>query len=219
MLMIHESRLFGDETSRHVFLQLVDEHDMALMESEAEAFRSFSGGSDWCIQAIPVSDWNQDLTPWEADPVFGKQRFGNGAPQTLQGLLAFIKDAGRRYYLCGYSLAGLFALWASYQTPAFSGVVAASPSVWYPDWISYSDKHSIQTPLVYLSLGDKEEKARNPIMASVGNAIRRQHEILISSGVEAVLEWNPGNHFVNSDQRTAKGIAWMLEKINGGNGR
>lgn len=212
MLMIHERKLFGDETSRNVFLQLVDEHDMALMESEAEAVRSFSGGSDWCIQAIPVSDWNQDLTPWEADPVFGKQRFGNGAPQTLQGLLASIKDARHRFFLCGYSLAGLFALWASYQTPDFSGVVAASPSVWYPDWISYSEKHSIQTPFVYLSLGDKEEKARNPIMASVGSAIRRQHEILVSSGAETVLEWNPGNHFVNSDQRTAKGIAWMLDR-------
>lgn len=219
MLMIHESKLFGDETSKNVFLQLVDEHDIALMESEVEAVRSFIGCSGWCIRAIPVSDWNLDLTPWEADSVFGRQRFGNGAPQTLQMLLESMKEDERRYFLCGYSLAGLFALWAGYQTDAFSGIVAASPSVWYPDWISYSEKHSIQTPFAYLSLGDKEEKAKNPIMASVGRAIRRQHEILISSGISTVLEWNPGNHFVNSDQRTAKGIAWMLEKINGGNGR
>ena len=34
--------------------------------------------------------------------------------------------------LGGYSLAGLFALWASTQTDLFYGVAAASPSVWFP---------------------------------------------------------------------------------------
>ena len=47
-------------------------------------------------------------------------------------------------------------------------------------------------------------------MAQVGNAIRRQEELLREHGVNAILEWNVGNHFVDSDKRMAKGFAWLL---------
>ncbi|MCR4712531.1 MAG: esterase, partial [Clostridia bacterium] len=56
----------------------------------------------------------------------------------------------------------------------------------------------------------KEERTRNPVMATVGRAIQRQHEILTAGGIRTTLEWNPGNHFMDSDKRTAKGIAWLL---------
>ena len=106
----------------------------------------------------------------------------------------------------------MFALWAGFQTNSFAGIVAASPSVWYPDWIDYARAHRIQSPAVYLSLGDREEKTKNPVMATVGNAIREMHEILKTSCASSCLEWNPGNHFADSDRRLAKGIAWMLNK-------
>ncbi len=214
MIMMDDVRRFGNAASKNCFVQLVDGHDLELMEREAESVRALSGSSDWCIAAIPVSDWNQDLTPWEADPVFGRQRFGDDAPGTLRALLAFI-EPDCRTFLCGYSLAGFFALWAAYQTEAFSGVVAASPSVWYPGWIPYAEKNRIRASAVYLSLGDREEKTRNPVMATVGNAVRRQYELLASAGKESVLEWNPGNHFVDSEKRTAKGIAWILKTMDG----
>jgi hypothetical protein len=116
----------------------------------------------------------------------------------------------RRYVLCGYSLAGLFALWAAYQTDRFAGIVAASPSVWYRDWLSYAEAHVIRVPKVYLSLGDREEKTKNPVMATVGNAIREQHRMLRERGIACQLDWNPGNHFADSGRRMAKGMAWML---------
>ncbi len=28
--------------------------------------------------------------------------------------------------------------------------------------------------------------------------------------INTILEWNPGNHFVDSEKRTAKGFAWVL---------
>jgi hypothetical protein len=65
---------------------------------------------------------------------------------------------------------------------------------------------------VYLSLGDKEEKTKNPMMAQVGNAIRKMHELLLSQGIDTVLEWNPGNHFVDSDKRMVKGFVWLMNK-------
>ena len=79
------------------------------------------------------------------------------------------------------------------------------------------DEHDLQSsekrPLaksIYLSLGDKEEKAKNPVMALVGNAIRKQHELLMEQEVNTILEWNIGNHFVDSEKRMAKGFAWLL---------
>lgn len=210
--------LFGDAASQTFFLQLVDEHDRELMGSEAAALRELAGREDWCIAAIPVADWNRDLTPWKAGPVFGRQSFGDGAAQTLDMVIRQVIPAmerenpavDRRYVLCGYSLAGLFALWAAYQTDRFAGIVAASPSVWYRDWLSYAEAHVIRVPKVYLSLGDREEKTKNPVMATVGNAIREQHRMLRERGIACQLDWNPGNHFVDSDRRMAKGMAWML---------
>ena len=62
-------------------------------------------------------------------------------------------------------MAGLFSLWAAYQTDAFAGVAAASPSIWFPDFLQYMKEHDIRTESVYLSLGDREEKTRNLVMA------------------------------------------------------
>ena len=65
---------------------------------------------------------------------------------------------------------------------------------------------------VYLSLGDKEEKARNPVMAMVGTHIREAHKVLKRKGIDTVLEWNEGNHFKDSDLRTAKAFAWVMKQ-------
>ncbi len=67
--------------------------------------------------------------------------------------------------LGGYSLAGFFALWSSYQTELFDGIAAVSPSVWYPQWMEYAKDNKPLATSVYLSLGDKEEKTKNPTMA------------------------------------------------------
>ena len=66
---------------------------------------------------------------------------------------------------------------------------------------------------VYLSLGDREEKTRNPIMASVGDRIRELDRFLRGQGYHSTLEWNPGNHFRESDKRMANGIVWMLKNM------
>ena len=50
-------------------------------------------------------------------------------------------------------------------------------------------------------------------MAQVGNAIRKQHEILKSQIDNTILEWNPGNHFNDSEKRTAKGFVWVMNMM------
>lgn len=208
-----DMQTFGNDNSKNLFIHLVNEYEIGLIQKEADELREMSKSTDWCLAPIMVDDWNNDLTPWNADPVFGKEGFGDGAQATLDRLInSDMSELGcdRDVFLCGYSLAGLFALWAAYQTGVFAGIVAASPSVWYPGWIGYAGGHRIMTSKAYLSLGTKEEKARNPVMARVGDCIRKQYELLESAGVTSQLDWNPGNHFVDSEKRTAKGMAWML---------
>lgn len=226
-------QLYGNKDGQNLFVQMVDDHDLEVMESEAARLTELAGHTDWCIAAVKVSNWNQDLTPWPSDPVFGKVGFGDGAQKTLDMLLGEVlpqlaeelpnvgeklTNTGKELpnawkpYICGYSLAGLFALWAVYKTDAFAGAAAVSPSVWYPGWLDFAGRNKIKVPEVYLSLGMKEEKTRNRVMSTVGNAIREQYELLQSAGIHCQLDWNPGNHFVDSDVRVAKGLAWLLEQ-------
>ena len=87
-----------------------------------------------------------------------------------------VKD--REHWLMGYSLAGLFALWAAYESDVFSGIVCCSGSLWFPDWDHYVRDHVIQSKCsVYLSLGGKEEKTKNKVMAAVGDRTRRRKAV------------------------------------------
>ena len=200
---------FGDPDSDIVLIHPVDDHDLKGIENEFTAIINSCKMRSRLI-AVSIDAWNNDLSPWEAPPVFGKEGFGSGASKTLGELLKLCDDKNRTYYIGGYSLAGLFALWAAYQTDAFDGVATASPSVWFPGFAEYMKKNNIRTAAVYLSLGDKEEKTRNPIMATVGDRIREVHALLENRGINCILEWNEGNHFRDVDLRTARAFAWTL---------
>ncbi len=165
------------------------------------------------LACLPCGDWNRDLSPWEAPPVFGRESFGGGAAETLARLTDWLdtQEDGTPVLLGGYSLAGLFALWAAYQSDRFRGVAAVSPSVWFPGWTDWIRGRPIRTGAVYLSLGDRESRTRNPVMASVADCIAAQERAL-RGGVPCVLEWNEGNHFRDAALRTAKGFVWLLEQ-------
>ena len=207
--------LYQNEAAKHLLIQPIDEHDLEGLDQEVETIKELSDKS-FSLVAFMIKDWNQELTPWGAPPVFGKTPFGSGAEKTLEfitsRLLPEVQENIPHLILGGYSLAGLFALWSGYQTDKFDGIVAASPSVWFPKWIEYATDNKPLAKSIYLSLGDKEEKAKNPVMAQVGNAIRRQNELLTGQMDNTILEWNPGNHFVDSEKRTAKGFAWVMDK-------
>ena len=218
--MNFEIKTYGELTADTLLIQMVDDHDLEVIEKEAALIRDFSGGQDFCLKAVKVKSWNHDLSPWPAPAVFGDEDFGDGAARTLMFLLDEIladlpKDpaqAFKRIYIGGYSLAGLFALWAGYQTDRFDGVAAASPSIWFPGFLEYMRNNKIFAEAVYLSLGDREEKTKNPLMSQVGNAVREAEILLQKEGKECILEWNKGNHFKQPDLRTAKAFAWLMNR-------
>ena len=167
--------------------------------------------ADFHLLAMKVNNWYQDLSPWEAPAVFGNMPFGNGASDTLAEILQYATDKNKTYLIGGYSLSALFALWAAYQTDVFKGVAAASPSIWFPQFTDYMQKHRMQSKYVYLSLGDKESKTRNSVMATVGERIQEAQGILNHHGVNCTLDWNQGNHFQEPDLRTARAFAWLMK--------
>ena len=167
-----------------------------------------------------VENWNDELSPWSADAVLRNQPFLGKAENTLSFVTdVFIPELISRYSLPsdikivigGYSLAGLFALWASYMTDIFHAVAAVSPSVWFPGWIEFATERHILADKVYLSLGNREEKTNNRTMARVGDNIRLQKELLDRQGIQCVLEWNDGNHFRDVEKRVARGMLWAAE--------
>ncbi len=175
----------------------------------------------FAMTAWEIADWERDLMPGGDPAVSKRPEAGTGAVDTLRylvdGLLPWMKE---RYgelpvVLGGYSLAGLFSLWASRETNAFAGIAAASPSVWIQGWPEYADSHPLHARQVYLSLGEREEKTRNRAIAQVGERIRNEHALLGRQLGESncALEWNPGGHFVDCDHRLARAFIWNIQRL------
>ena len=169
-----------------------------------------------------VEDWNADFSPWEFT-LNKKMSFSGDGRKTLDWLLNnCIPYCEKEYALtderiiCGYSLAGLFSLWAFYESQAFSEVISCSGSLWFRDWINYAESRTAPpNSSVYLSLGDREEKARDRVMATVGDCTRTQYEIVCGDKNVSrhILELNEGGHFNEPEKRIAKGIKWITDEV------
>ena len=211
--------IYGEAHAEYLLLQMTGEHELQSMDHEVAVIAQSS--RNFLFAAIPVESWNDALSPWKSPAVWGKQGFGGNAEDTLRFLTEQVIPTLKqqlelsenvKIILGGYSLAGLFALWASTQTKLFYGIAAASPSVWFPGWMEFERQHPIQAQHIYLSLGDKEEHTKNTVMAAVGDNIRALHSRLTARGADCALEWNSGGHFKDADLRTARAFRWAMEE-------
>ena len=178
--------------------------------------------ADFSLAAIGGLDWDGELSPWPA-PSVGKgfPAFAGKADLYLRSLVEEILPALEASLphppacriLAGYSLAGLFALYALYRTDRFARAVSASGSLWYPGFCDFVERHSPCRPpdKLYFSLGDREAKAKNPVLQTVQSSMERVFDWYRRLGVPTVFELNPGNHFQDTVLRTARGITWILE--------
>ena len=214
-------RIYGADCAEYLLLQMTDEHELQRMDNEVAAIAQ-GAAHPFLFATVPVKNWNDELSPWEAPAVWGKESFGGDAADTLHFLIErgiptlkqqFHLPENIKIILGGYSLAGLFALWASTQTDLFYGIAAASPSVWFPGWMEFEQQHPIQAQRIYLSLGDREERTRNATMAAVGDNIRALHRELAGRSKDCTLEWNSGGHFKDTDLRTARAFRWAMEDM------
>ena len=209
------------DTAIYLLIQPVDEHDIEVLDNEVEEILN-NTDKHFSLIAFKIEDWNNELSPWEAPPAFGKKSFGSGAKDTLEFIESRLIPPVKEKYdysddvkviLGGYSLAGLFSLWSAYKSKTFSGIAAASPSVWFNGWDEFMNNNTPLSNTIYLSLGDTEEKKKNKVMSAVGDKIRKQEQLLKNDNINTILEWNKGGHFSNSDIRVAKAFVWCIENL------
>lgn len=168
------------------------------------------------IVVLPAN-WEKDLSPWKADRAFrAGNDFGGGAQDYLMTVLGFIKEFEkgkdvRRRMIAGYSLSGLFALWAAYNTDVFDSVASVSGSLWYDGFADYACSRDIMAKCVYFSLGDKESGTPNKRMAAVENCTRRICAFLCARNVKTEFRLNEGGHFDNVITRIAEAIDFLEE--------
>lgn len=217
--------VYSDKAPEFILIQPADKREIDLLDKQTAHIKTLTS-RPFAFAAFEVTDWNNELSPWQADAVFGDEPFGNGGQNTLAFIEKFFIPRLKNKFgkdlpiiLGGYSLAGLFSLWAAYNSNKFNAAAAVSPSVWFDGWLEYIEENSPFAKVFYLSLGKKEEKTRNKTMAAVGENIRRQYEKLCENNAESVLEFNEGNHFTQPQIRTAKGFAWCINALHKANQR
>ena len=185
---------------------------------------------------IGVDLWEENFSPWCAPRVFAKgPNFGDGAQKTLDTLInqvipwteSELTEPPAYRVLVGYSLAGLFSLWAGVSqpgpssqsdtvpTPTFQRIGAVSGSFWFPGLLDYVDQQlnggAVGLTHAYLSLGDREARTPNPQIMHV----RENAELLASkldkAGITSMFELNRGNHFQNIEGRMQKSLDWLVK--------
>lgn len=212
-------RFFESEAPSCILIQPSARHETATLQREAECIAALSG-VPFVLVAFDVDNWMVDLMPWPDNNISREDEAGKKGQVTLEYVLLTLLPTLHETYgslpiiIGGYSLGGLFALWASSQTDSFAAVAAASPSVWIKDWVPYALEHPTMANSVYLSLGNEEEHVKNRAIKKVGDCIRKEYEILahIIGLDHCTLVWEEGNHFTDNEGRVARAFAWCLKR-------
>lgn len=166
-------------------------------------------------------DWNADLSPWPAKACFrGGEDFAGLADTHLDRIEQAMSAAEegltiRRRGVFGYSLAGLFALYALVRSDRFDGAATASGSMWYDGFLPYLETHTekLRGKAVYFSLGDREALTRNTRLASVLRCTLAARDLAAASGADTVFVENHGTHFDDGDGRTLAAAVWLAEHL------
>lgn len=192
-----------------------------MLEGQAEDVRTWMAGvRDRCgvvSVLLPPVDWNDDLTPWPAEPIFKKGKpFGGRAEVYLRRLeteiipsieaeMSIVPD---ERWIVGVSLAGLFALWAAVRSCIFQRIAAISASFWYPGFTVWLQGQALPASFLsaYVSLGDKESQGKNPHLNNIAAETAAVVRILEDKMLPVTFEWTEGTHFAPVVPRLEKAM-------------
>lgn len=181
------------------------------------------GCPDFTFVAVSGLQWDHDMAPWDIPPISKNDTPCTGGADEYLRLLTteMIPKAEELAAGCiswrglaGYSLAGLFAVYSLYRTDVFSRIASMSGSLWFPGFEEYVYSHVMEScpEHLYLSLGDKECRTRNPYLKTVQERTESIRDFCIRKGIDTEFRLNPGNHYNDPVQRTAAGIAWIINR-------
>ncbi len=155
-----------------------------------------------CLISFKDVDWNRYFSPWPYD------RFTGEGDITINELLnSTIED---EFYVAGYSLGGLMALYLMTKTDKVKSCASVSGSLWYPGLVEYLNNIPISKRRIYLSLGNKEANTKHQLMKTVGDKTEEVCRMLEKNNT-VFFEYNEGNHFFMAKQRLLKGIDYILK--------
>ena len=171
------------------------------------------------LAAVEV-DWNRELTPWPAPKVMLKGKaFAGEADAYLDMLCTRIAPAVEARLpfppcwrgIAGYSLAGLFAVYALYRTDFFDRAASLSGSLWYDGFEDYQDSHvPVRIPeKLYFSLGDREAQTKYPRMARCADCTARTRARFEAFGSRTFFHPESGGHFQDIPGRIVRGLTWL----------
>ena len=111
--------------------------------------------------------------------------------------------------IAGYSLGGLFALYAFVRSDRFMAAASLSGSLWYDGWNDFLATADFpgEGRFAYLSLGTKEKRGMRERLKTVEDETRRTETILRAKGVETRFALTPGAHFDHVEDRIASGLS------------
>jgi len=177
------------------------------------------------VVTIPISNWNDSLTPWPAKGLYREEPdFKGEASLTLSELtgeaIPAIERTGglspSKRAICGYSLAGLFSLYAFTHCTAFDACACISGSVWYEGWVEYLRQREFDGAgtYAYLSIGTKEKRGAPKILRTVQDNMEACAGILRAHGCETDYVVGPGNHMQLHRERFAAALAHLDAHMN-----
>lgn len=170
--------------------------------------------------ALSGMNWNRDLSPWTAKKVFkGEDDFGGKGDAFIETLVndvfpkaeSMAPSVSRRM-MAGISMSGLFSLYMATKYEKLEGIASISGSLWFPRLRDYmKDNLPLNKDMrIYLSLGNKEKKVRNPLMAKVEEETFAIRDLLASSRRHVIYQENEGNHFVHGEERLKEALLYLI---------
>ena len=172
------------------------------------------------VVSVPVADWGGALTPWPAPALRpGEKGFGGGADKTLAALAQELDRAPGPHAICGYSLGGLFALYAFAREPRLAACACLSGSVWYEGWVDWlrANAPDCAGRYAFFSVGKKEKRAGLPFR-HVEEDLAACADILRARRCQVEVALGPGSHMQHVTERLAAGLA-ALDAFLAGAGR
>lgn len=169
------------------------------------------------VARVPVAGWDDALTPWPAPALRpGAGDFGGHAAETLAELTGELGPAAEgaaglapsRRAVCGYSLGGLFSLYAFVREAGLCACACLSGSVWYEGWVDWlrANAPGCAGRYAFFSVGKKERRAGLPFR-HVEEDLAACAGILRERGCRVEVALGPGNHMQHHRERLTAGLA------------
>ena len=190
--------------------------------------------NNWIIKHQPALNFvllnsnnrTDDYTPW---PLHASETmpmdFGGKAEEHLSFITTHVipfceseygfASSAEKRVIGGYSLGGLFSLYAAVNTDLFGTVLSCSSSLWYPGFLDYLKEHPFKVahPKLYMSVGDQEGTTATNLTADQTLntlALKEWIEPKFQAGdFQFTLE--EGNHGTNISRRVERAVEWVEE--------